>query len=204
MLPITITRALAKLHTALWIFLISVLAIHAEAQTWALSIEPSFCAAKIRLPIDGSSRTILVPSSLVDGQIEPFTIDQKKSLDISLGEIRTEALKTASAVFSDIRPKFIRDKKEVIQYAVLESSHPLTASCVLAPEFASKFRDTLGPNLLVAMPNRNLVLVFSRQDTTHLKLAEFIINAYQQAVWPVSREVFALENGTLRSLGVLQ
>ena len=201
-MPITFTRALAKLHTALWIFLLPVLAIHAE--TWVLSIEPSFCSAKIRLPIDGSSRTILVPSSLVDGQIEPLMMDQKKSLGISLGEIRAEALKTASAVFSGIRPKFIRDKKEVIQYAVLESSNPLTASCVLAPEFASKFSDTLGPDLLVAMPNRNLVLVFSRQDTTHLKLAEFIINAYQQAVWPVSREVFALENGTLRSLGVLE
>lgn len=131
-------------------------------------------------------------------------MDQKKSLNVSLGEIRTKALKTASAVFSSIQPKFVRDKKEVIQYAVLESSNPLTASCVLAPEFASKFRDTLGPDLLVAMPNRNLVLVFSRQDTMHLKLAEYVINVYQQAVWPVSREVFALENGTLQSLGVLQ
>jgi hypothetical protein len=92
----------------------------------------------------------------------------------------------------------------VIQYAAIESDDPLTASCVLSPEFAAAFEKTLGPDLLVAMPTCNQVLVFSKQDDIHLRLAERIINAYLSSNHPVSREIFALENGNLRSLGVLE
>jgi hypothetical protein len=119
-------------------------------------------------------------------------------------EIRVEALRTASQVLASIMPRIVRDKNNVVQYVVLESDNPLTASCVLAPEFASQFHDILGPEILVAMPHRNLVLVFSRQDNAHLKMAEPIVSGYLNATWPVSREVFSLENGSLRSLGVLQ
>ena len=119
-------------------------------------------------------------------------------------EIRDEALRTASNVLASINPRIVRDKNNVVQYVVLESDNPLTASCVLAPEFASQFHDILGPEILVAMPHRNLVLVFSRQDNAHLKMAEPIVSGYLNATWPVSREVFSLENGSLRSLGVLQ
>jgi hypothetical protein len=62
----------------------------------------------------------------------------------------------------------------------------------------------IGPDLLVAMPTRNQVLVFSKQDDVHLRLAERIINAYLSSNYPVSREIFALKNGNLRSLGVLE
>jgi hypothetical protein len=54
------------------------------------------------------------------------------------------------------------------------------------------------------MPSRNTVLVFSRQDVQHLRLAEAVIDAYLSSNYRVSREIFALENGRLRSLGVLR
>jgi hypothetical protein len=54
------------------------------------------------------------------------------------------------------------------------------------------------------MPNRNTVLVFSRQDDAHLRMAEAVVGAYLESDYRVSREVFALEGGRLRSLGVLR
>ena len=119
-------------------------------------------------------------------------------------EIREEAQRSASQVLASIQPRIVRDKNNVVQYVVLESDNPLTASSVLAPEFEAQFRDILGPEILVAMPHRYLLLVFSRQDNAHLKMAEPIVNGYLNATWPVSREIFSLENGTLLSLGVLQ
>ena len=119
-------------------------------------------------------------------------------------DIREDALRIASDVLAGIKPRIVRDKNKVVQYVVLESENPLTASCVLAPDFALQFRDILGPEILVAMPHRNLVLVFSRQDTVHLKMAESIVSEYLSATWPVSREIFSLEKGSLRSMGVLQ
>lgn len=141
---------------------------------------------------------------MVDGEPEPLTRDQKKSVHMTYGQVREEALKTATRVLKGLKPGYVRDGNGVIRHAELRGEHPLTASTVLAPEFAAMFRDTLGPDLLVAMPHRNLVLVFSRQDDAHLLKAEEIIQGYLNSVYPVSREVFALENGTLRSIGVLQ
>ncbi|MFM8364642.1 MAG: hypothetical protein ACKOAS_05760 [Verrucomicrobiota bacterium] len=101
-------------------------------------------------------------------------------------------------------PEFIRDKTGVIRLAAIKSSDPLTASCVLAPEFGETFRNTLEPDLLVAIPTRNQVLVFSKQDDAHLRLSETIIGNSLGSNFPLSREIFALENGHLRALGVLQ
>ena len=159
---------------------------------------------KMRRPIAGSQRTILAVVRVVDGEVNPLTREEKKSVHMTFEQIHAEALKTASDVLAHITPQIVRDKKKVIRYAVLESANPLTASCVLAPEFAATFRDTLGPDLIVAMPHRNVVFVFSKQDDAHLQMAETIINGYLSSNYPVSRELFALENGSLRSLGELQ
>jgi hypothetical protein len=171
---------------------------------WVLAPEPSFMDHKMRRPIEGSKRTILAVGRLVDGEIDPLTREQKKSVHKTFDQIRAEALKTASATLARMTPEFARDKNGVIRHAAIESPDPLTASCVLAPEFGDTFRNTLGPDLLVAIPTRNQVLVFSKQDDAHLRLSETIIGNYLGSNFPVSREIFALENGRLRSLGVLQ
>lgn len=174
------------------------------ADEWALLVGPSFSEHKMRRPIEGSRRTVISVCRMVDGEPEPLTREQKKSVHMTYAQVRVEALKTASRVLAGLKPVFVRDGNGVIRHAELRGVHPLTASTVLAPEFGAMFRDTLGPDLLVAMPHRNVVYVFSRQDDAHLLKAEEIIQTYLNAVYPVSREVFALEDGRLRSLGVLQ
>ena len=205
MMPAILIRAFAKTPSALCVSVVLLLGATASwADQWVLAIEPSFMDHKMRRPIEGSQRTTLAIARVVNGEIAPLTREQKKSVHMTYEQIRAEALKTASATMAQLKPEFLRDRNGVIKHAVIESSDPLTASCVLAPEFGEKFRDTLGPDLLVAIPTRNQVLVFSRQDDTHLRLAETIIGNYLQSNHPVSREVFALEGGRLRSLGVLQ
>jgi hypothetical protein len=171
---------------------------------WVLAPEPSFMDHKMRRPIDGSQRTILAIARVVDGEIGPLTREQKKSVHKTFEQILAEALKTASVTLARMKPEFFRDKNGVIRHAAIESPDPLTASSVLAPEFGETFRNTLGPDLLVAIPTRNQVLVFSKQDDAHLRLSETIIGNYLGSNFPVSREIFAWENGRLRSLGVLQ
>lgn len=199
------TRLSKKTPSALCLAAALALAVPVLAEdTWVLAPEPSFMDHKMRRPIDDSPRTILAIARLVDGDIDPLTREQKKSVHKTFDQIRAEALKTASATLARMTPEFFRDKNGVIRHAAIESPDPLTASCVLAPEFGETFRDTLGPDLLVAIPTRNQVLVFSKQDDAHLRLAETIIGNYLGSNYPVSREIFAWENGRLRSLGVLR
>lgn len=204
-MPVITTRARTGLNRAIRFFLFALALVPPlRADEWALLVEPSFMDYKMRRPIEDSQRTILAIARIIDGEIHPLTREEKKSVHMTYPQIREEALQTASRVFKQMKPRLVRNNKKVIQYASIESDDPLTASCVLAPEFAEAFHDTLGPDLLVAMPTRNQVLVFSRQDDVHLRMAEEIINAYLSSNYPVSREIFALENGNLRSLGVLE
>jgi hypothetical protein len=204
-MPAILNRAFAKIPSALCVSVLLLLAgSAAQADQWVLAVEPSFMDHKMRRPIDGSQRTTLAIARVVDGEIEPLTREQKKSVHMTYDQIRAEALKTASSTLARMKPEFLRDKNGVIRHAAIESPDPLTASCVLAPEFGETFRSTLGPDLLVAIPTRNQILVFSKQDDTHLRLAETIIGNYLSSNNPVSREIFAWESGRLRSLGVLQ
>lgn len=171
---------------------------------WAWMVEPSFMDYKVRRKIDGSERTILALVRVADGEVYAAEGGHEHVLNMAMKKIGPEAAETAAGVLASVKPEFVRDKNGVIQYAVIESKNPLTASCVLAPGFAEKFADTLGPDLLVALPNRNQVLVFSRQDLAYAKIKEYIISGYLGSNYPVSREIFALERGKLRSLGVLQ
>jgi len=204
-MPAILNRAFAKIPSALCVSVLLHLAgSAAQADQWILAVEPSFMDHKMRRPIEGSQRTTLAIARLVDGEIEPLTREQKKSVHMTFGQIRAEALKTASSTLARMKPEFLRDKNGVIRHAAIESPDPLTASSVLAPEFGETFRSTLGRDLLVAIPTRNQILVFSKQDDTHLRLAETIIGNYLSSNNPVSREIFAWEGGRLRSLGVLQ
>jgi len=205
MMPAILIRAFGKTPSALCVSVVLFLGVAAAgADEWVLAVEPSFMDHKMRRPIDGSQRTTLAIARVVDGEIEPLTREQKKSVHMTFDQIRAEALKTASSTLARMKPEFLRDKNGVIRHAAIESTDPLTASCVLAPEFGETFRSTLGPDLLVAIPTRNQILVFSKQDDTHLRLAETIIGNYLSSNQPVSREIFAWESGRLRSLGVLQ
>lgn len=205
MMPAITTRARTRLKRVILVFLFAATSTATlTADQWALLVEPSFMDHKMRRPIEGSQRTVLAIARIVNGEIQPLTREEKKSVHMTYPMIREQALQTASEVFKQMKPTFVRTKNQVIQYAAIESDDPLTASCVLAPEFAATFEKTLGPDLLVAMPTRNQVLVFSKQDDVHLRLAERIINAYLSSNYPVSREIFALKNGNLRSLGVLE
>jgi len=168
MMPAILNRAFAKIPSALCVSVLLLLAgSAAQADQWILAVEPSFMDHKMRRPIEGSQRTTLAIARVVDGEIEPLTREQKKSVHMTYDQIRAEALKTASSTLARMKPEFLRDKNGVIRHAAI-------------------------------------VLVFSKQDDTHLRLAETIIGNYLSSNQPVSREIFAWESGRLRSLGVLQ
>lgn len=195
------TRAAAKFKCVVMLIAISLTSLLAADSRWVLLVEPSFTDHKMRRAIPGSERTIVSMARVVDGEVVPLTRDQKRGIPITFAEIEAEARRSASEVFSQLKPTYVRDRRGVIEYAVLESENPLTATSVLAPEFAQAFASTLGPDLLVAIPTQFQVFVFSRQDLAYQRMGETLIASYLEATYPVSREIFALENGRLRSLG---
>ncbi|HEY5811024.1 MAG TPA: hypothetical protein VIT23_00020 [Terrimicrobiaceae bacterium] len=152
-------------------------------------------------PIAGAERTVLVPARFVNGEVLPLQRNEVLNFRASRDEILASAPKAAAEVLAGLTPRFLRDKNRVIQYAVLESESPLTASAVLAPDFSRLFSDTLGPDVLVAIPNRFRIFVFPRGTQAYQRLSELIIAEYDSSTYPVSKELFTVRNGRLSAVG---
>lgn len=163
--------------------------------TWHLLVEPKFMGYPESLPIQGSDRTVLVPARFSNGEIQPL-----KKGD-PWDEVKKNADASADAILASLKPEYVRDGNQVIQYAVLKSDSPLTASAVLAPGFGKLFAETIGPDLLVAIPNRHLVYIFPKQSLVFQTFADMIYAEYQSSSDPVSRELFEWRKGKLIAIG---
>ena len=190
-----------KLKCALSFLIVATVARSAGDETWHLLIEPTFMHYEATWPIDRAERTVLVPARYVNGEVLPLKSDDILTLGATRDKILASAPKAASEVLATLTPRFIRDEKNVIQCAVLESASPLTASAVLAPEFASLFRETLGPDVLVAIPNRFRIFVFPRGTPAFQHFSEIVIAEYDSSSYPVSKELFTLRKGKLTAVG---
>jgi hypothetical protein len=168
---------------------------------WHLLIEPTFMHYESSWPIVGAERTVLVPARFVNGKVLPLRRDEVLTFGVTRDKILASAPKAASEVLAELKPRFIRDENKVIHCAVLESENPLTASAVLAPEFSTLFSDTLGPDILVAIPNRFRIFVFPRGTPAYQRFSEIVIAEYDSSAYPVSKELFTIRKGKLTAVG---
>jgi hypothetical protein len=183
-------------------FLILALAVRSSAdETWHLLIEPTFMHYDSGWPIAGAERTVLVPARFVNGEVLPLRREEVLALRVTRDKILASAPKAASEVLAGLKPRFIRDENKVIQCAVIESQSPLTASAVLAPEFSTLFSETLGPDVLVAIPNRFRIFVFPRDTPAYQRYSEIVIAEYESSPYPVSKELFSVRKGKLAAIG---
>jgi hypothetical protein len=190
-----------KLKCALSFLIVATVARSAAEETWHLLIEPTFMHYEASWPIDGAERTVLVPARYVNGEVLPLKSNDILTLGVTRDTILASAPKAASEVLATLTPRFIRDENKVIQCAVLESASPLTASAVLAPEFGTLFRETLGPEILVAVPNRFRIFVFPQGTPAFQRFSEIVIAEYDSSSYPVSKELFTLRKGKLTAVG---
>ena len=190
-----------KLKYAIGFLMAGLVTASAADEAWHLLIEPSFMHYESSWPIAGAERTVLVPARFVDDQILPLREGEAASLGATREKILESASKAASAVLAGLKPRFIRDDHNVIQCAVLESDNPLTASAVLAPEFSALFDESLGPDILVAIPNRFRVFVFPKNAPAFQRYSEVVIAEYESSSCPVSKELFSLRKGKLAAVG---
>lgn len=188
-------------------FYISPIFAH-EEKAPILLVEPSFLHTPLSAKIRGAERTVIVPAWLTkknNGEevvtfLEPGydTLSKKK-----MASFIARARSNLSAELARLSPKWIRDEHGVIQVAVLESPNPITASTILAPDFATHFTMIFGPDLLIALPSANRIYIFSKLISPLNKIASPIRDEYKLSLSPVSTEFFELSHGQLRAAGSL-
>jgi hypothetical protein len=176
----------------------------AQEAVWHLVFQPTFMRPDFMIPIAGTKETILTPA-LIRG--EDATVLKKKDADrlkLDMDSIRRIARASASAELAKLKPEYVRDKHGVAIFALLASDSPATASAVLAPDFAEKFADTLGPDLLVAIPNRYRIYVYPALASRFQETASLVLRDYEISGYPVSKEVFRLTPQGLVAIGAFE
>ncbi len=173
-----------------------------------LVVEPSFLHLPLGVPISGAKRTVIVPAWLLkkkngEETITFLQVGYQTLFEEKMNQFVKQARVNLSKGMTKLSPRWIRDQDGVIQVALLESSNPITASTILAPDFATRFTPIFGPDLLIAIPSANRIYIFSKLISPLNKIAPTIRDDYKLSLAPVSTEFFELSHGQLRAAGSL-
>lgn len=200
-------------YTVAFLLITNALALAAD-DGWHLMVEPSFLRDPVSWPVarlvtspdgdsssTGESSVVLVPARLVGTDVAPMTASEARQLRATQETVAAATIPAASKLLATLKPEYVRGANQVIQYAILQSESPFTASTVLAPEFVSKFAETLGPDFLIAIPNRNRLFIFPKLSPVYKSLADVVIGEYESSPNPVSKEVFQIKDGKLIAIG---
>ena len=175
-----------------------------DASQWRVLIEPKFMRPEVCATIANSEQTVLVAARWAGADVIYFSKKEFAALGVDWDRFATRARSGAADELAKLQPEFVRNKHKVIEYAVVTSTSPLTASAVLAPDFLKTFEPVFGPKILIAIPSRYCVFVFPQLAGEHRDYAPMVLEAYKATPYPVSREVFELSAGGLRAVGVYE
>ena len=175
-----------------------------DASQWRVLIEPIFMRPELCAPIAHSEQTVLVPARWTGSDVVYFSKKEFAALGVDWDRFATRARSGAADELAKLQPEFVRNKRKVIEYAVVTSSSPLTAAAVLAPDFLKTFEPVFGPKILIAIPSRYCVFVFPQLAGEHRNYAPMVLDAFKATPYPVSREVFELSAGGLKAVGVYE
>jgi hypothetical protein len=173
----------------------------AQEATWHLVFQPAFMRPDFAIPIAGTKETVLTPAIVRGDDVTVLKKAEAERLKLNMESIRRLATASARAELAKLTPEIVRDKRGVALFAVLASDSPTTGGAVLAPEFVEKFADVFGPDLLVAIPNRHRIYVYSALTTDFQSTASLVLRDYETSGSPVSKEVFRVTKDGLRAVG---
>jgi hypothetical protein len=177
---------------------------NAAQQQWFVVPVPAFMRPAVSWPVPGAKSTVLVPALWDGAEMREMSVEAFARLNIDRAGIEKLADENAAAVLAELKPEFTRNSKRVIEFARLTSGRPLVASTVWAPGFLAMFEETLGPKLIVAIPNRYTVLVFPALAGNCDDYAPMILDACRATPYPASRELFAVDKGRVRAIGAVR
>lgn len=173
-------------------------------ETWRVWLEPKLMRPPVANPVTGSERTLYAAGALHDGSLDTFSVAEFAALKLEWHDFALRAQANAAADLATLTPRYVRNRRNVIEYAALESPRPIVASAVLAPGLLALFTETLGETVLLVVPNRSTAFVFPALAGNHRDFWPMVFAAYRATPFPVSVEVFECSAKGLRAVGIFE
>jgi hypothetical protein len=173
----------------------------ANERGWRIWLEPKSNRPPVTLPLSGSERTVVCAGFLEDDGPRAMTKDELAAMGIELVRFTARARQNAAADLATLKPRYVRNRQKVIEYAELTSDRPIVAGAVLAPTFLALWKDTLGEKVIVVVPNRFTAYVFPAIAGHHADYGPMAIEAFHATAWPISIEVFQISGDGIKCVG---
>lgn len=159
---------------------------------------------KVARPLAGAKATVLAVAKLGEHGPEFPLPEEWQAAGVSDGDVLASTRRLAVEWLKQVKPELFRDKKKVVEYAVLRSETLPICAAVLAPEFWKQFEEIFGAKMLVVMPNRNTVFVFPILDENRDQRSRLVLQAWRSGAPKVSLEAFELSEQGMRTVGVFE
>lgn len=186
------------------VWLVMLFAVAAHADEWLLLPEPKFMEHKVARPLAGAKATVLAVAKLGEHGPEFPLPEEWQAAGVSDGDVLASTRRLAVEWLKQVKPVLVRDKKKVVEYAVLRSEALPICAAVLAPEFWKQFEEIFGAKMLVVMPNRNTVFVFPVLDENRDQRSRLVLQAWRSGAPKVSLEAFELSEQGMRAVGAFE
>lgn len=174
------------------------------ANDWFFLPEPRFMQHEVSFPFSGAKNTVLAPARLGEAGVEFPTVAAWSAAGLDEEAVRKVTAHIASEWLRHVKVEWVRNTKNVVEYAVLRSEKLPVCVTAFAPEFRKQFEDILGPKVMVVIPNRQTVLIFPGVAVDFAEYAPIILEAWSSPAAKVSLEVFELSERGLRATGRIE
>jgi len=164
-------------------------------------LEPRFAAPDIHHEIRGARETVLIPARRTAYGIDSFTEERWGREGLDWPEVLSAGMKRANELEEAMEIDWFRDDRRVIQYARVRSEDPFLSSVIFSPGFLDHFREKLGHQVLVVVPDRSSLFVFPRFGPFLDEFGPALVRRYREAVFKVSLEVFLISEDGPRAVG---
>jgi hypothetical protein len=185
-----------------WIFLLSACA--GNANDWFFLPEPRFMEHEVSFSLSGAKNTVLAPARIGETGVEFPTVAAWEAGGLSEETVRKVTARFASEWLRHTKVEWVRNRKNVVEYAVMRSDKFPASAIVFAPEFLRQFEDVFGPKVMLVIPNRQTVFVFPGVAVDFSEYAAMILEAWRSPSAKVSLEVFELGERGLKATGRIE
>lgn len=168
-----------------------------------LVIESTSSSAKVYTSIPGAKTTVLAAAHEWEYGLRLFTDVEWRARKYELEAFYKEAEKTADAIVDAMEPKFQRDSREVVEYALIESDDVFLSSAVTSTRFLPRFRRFMGDELRVVVVDRHIIYVFPAVGGKLEAYSPAIADIYRTTRFPGSLEIFQVNAKGYRVLGTI-
>jgi len=164
-------------------------------------IESTSSAAKVYTAIPGAKKTVLAAAHEWQYGLRLFTDTEWRERAYDLETFYEEAEKTADAVAEAIEPQLMRDSREVVEYALIESDDVFLSSALTSKRFLPRFEESMGRELRVIVVDRHILYVFPAVGGKLEAYAPAIADIYRTTRFPGSLEIFQVTEKGYKVLG---